>query len=294
MNLTASHITATGALGHFELPAPVVGARRTLTPAEVGTAGPIGTWNLPQEIIVNILDPEVDQAPGLITVQVSLAPPGAVLFYIDGAQVWADTATDTGVVGPLSLSVDEDLAAGDHVLSVTASGATGADHFTIAQSPAILPAPITPDPAPTPVANAVKRWVLQDLLPGGLGSWVLDPGPASYEPIPTARNLQVLQSTYSGGKSHVSESRTYALAWSFAGYCPDRAYYDQLVAYGSLRRRIYVIDHRNRAWTCVPLGADLVPRKRQLGDDGEWNDWAHNYTMRFLLFDTGYQTVEHP
>jgi hypothetical protein len=149
MNLTASHITATGALGHFELPAPVVGARRTLTPAEVGTAGPIGTWNLPQEIIVNILDPEVDQAPGLITVQVSLAPPGAVLFYIDGAQVWADTATDTGVVGPLSLSVDEDLAAGDHVLSVTASGATGADHFTIAQSPAILPAPITPDRPPT-------------------------------------------------------------------------------------------------------------------------------------------------
>lgn len=260
------------------------GQRLDLTPSNVGMAGPVGTWNLPAEIIVTILDPDVDEAPSSITVLVSMAPEGDLAFSIEGEDLWTATADETGIVGPLSLTVPEGLLAGTHELLVTGGAFTGSDQFRIANDPTALPSSDAPDADPVVVESSQGRWVLQDLAEGGLGTWIMHPGPSSAASIPATKNLQATQTTYALGKIHVTEGRTLATEWTFAGYCPDRAFYDKLVAYGALNRRCYVIDPRGRAFLVAFLGPDLVARKRQRDDDGAFNDWAHDYTMRCLFY----------
>lgn len=277
--LYTSQVQVSGLRGYFQGP----GEQRALNPAEIGVDGLTGVWDLPPEIVVTILDPEVEEAPSILTVLVSMAPEGPVIFSIGGEQVWADETDETGIVGPLSIPVPEGLTAGTYDLDVTASAATGSDEFTIAHDPSALPDDTAPDADPVVVPDSEGRWVLQDLAPGGLGSWIMHPNPASYAPIPKTRNLQAAGTTYAGGKIHVTEGKTYALDWQFAGYCPDKAYYDKLVAFGNLNRRCYVHTHRG-VLVVAFLGPDLVPRKRQIGDDGNWNDWAHDFTMRCLVY----------
>lgn len=281
VQLTPSSIAVDGIRGHFDGP----GMQVDLTPSEIGVGGPVGMFDLPPEIVVVILDPEIDEAPGVLTVLVSMLPEGPVTFTIGGEEVWTDTADETGVVGPVSIEVPEGLAAGQHELEVTAAGASGADTFTVLNAPSSLPDVTPPHADPVAIPDATGRWVLQDLLPGGLGSWVMHPGPTSAQPIPVTKTLQATQTTYAGGKIHVTEGQSLAADWSFAGYCPDRAFYDKLAAYGALNRRCYVIDHRGRAFMVAFLGPDLVPRKRQHDDAGGWNDWSHDYTMRCLFFE---------
>jgi hypothetical protein len=133
--------------------------------------------------------------------------------------------------------------------------------------------------------------VLQDLAPGGLGSWVMPANPRSMQPIPQTFNVDARHSTsVDRGQFHLMEAEPAPQPWSFQGYCPDQGFYNQLTAYGQINRRFYLIDHRNRAWTVTFEAVEMVPRHRQKLQDGTYNDWAHDYTVRAVIYDQSFKT----
>lgn len=126
-----------------------------------------------------------------------------------------------------------------------------------------------------------RHWVLQDLAPNGIGSWVLPINPSSQTSPHWKRGLTVSHTTSSSGRDIVWQQAGQPTEWSFSGYCPDKKFHDNLLAYRELPRRIYIIDHRNRAWVAVITTVDLVAR------NDPYNKWAHNYTVNTLVHRYG-------
>ena len=92
------------------------------------------------------------------------------------------------------------------------------------------------------------------------------------------------------GRPHVSEGAT-PVEWEFAGFAPDKAFQDKLIAYSELPYRFYLVDHRGRAWTVAITRLSIVPRKRHKDSSGASNDWLADYTVAVALFS---QTPQEP
>lgn len=247
-----------------------------------------GSLNLPSDLALTIEGTAtLSSTPATLVVSLVGAQPGdAVNFAIDGTALTSVPAGPGGEVGPLSLEIPQ-LSSGTHVLSAgTSSQPAATASFTVTYDSGTLPAPAGLDAGPVEVLPPfeVRKWVLQDLSPGGLGSWSMPMNPRSMDPLPVSRSLDIRHATSSKGKFSISESQDLPQEWSFAGFCPDQAFYDQLVAYADLRCRFYVIDHRARALIVAPVGLEMVPRKRGLDDSGQYNDWRHDYTFKLVVY----------
>jgi hypothetical protein len=293
----AAEPPATGA--HFS-------GRGTLTAAtsqeQFSNVSLVGTGTLVaegvREIVLNlqltVLDPTLYYAPTAVNVVVDGGWPNMpVQFAIDGAVVLTDSLDSSGDYGPVSLPVSEAHgAAGVHTVSVAGTGteaSVGASGtFTLQRDPHPNPRVVGPDADPIDVpashtATGVRRWVLQDLMPGGLGSWVLPRNPSSMSPPPIRRTLSQQHTTAVNGKFHITEAGIEAHDFTFSGFLRTKDEHDKFLAFRDLKRRIYLIDHRGRAWTVVIVDADLVPRMRIAEDDGSFNDWAHDYTINAVI-----------
>lgn len=238
----------------------------------------------------------LDDIEGTLTVFVQgAAPLEDVTFAIGEDPAYTDigvlTADANGDVGPADLFIPDLGVSGDLTLRAT-SPTGGFDTITIT-----IPggAGGTGDPGvdspPVLIAGSAGRWVMQDLMPGGIGSWVMPINPKSMSNPHVAKTVGVRHTTaLNTGQYAVAENTPDVVGWTIAGYCPDEAYHDKLTSYAELNRRIYVIDHRGRAWKCAVTGLEITPRKRQIENDGTAQDWAADYRMTFTITEPEFLT----
>lgn len=258
-----------------------------------------GYPKIARPIVVTIPDTDFERAPTALTVYIFGAPDVDVTIQLDGVDVFTGASVG-GILGPVSLDVGLDpvtsayYAQGIHQLTATAPGGAPSDSaiFTLSNPPAEVQVASVPDPGPAQVSGTsvgtVQRWVFQDLLPivsGGLGSFVLPANPQSMAPLPIDKTAPTATHTTSpSGQYHLTDAIEQPHPWTFAGRLFTQEFYDKLVAFASLNRRWYLIDHRNRAWTVTILNADLTPQKRHA--DNVTADWEHAYTIQALIYSS--------
>lgn len=268
-----------------------------------GTTGVTGARDVVPEMRLEVLDPVLNQAPTAITIMLFDARPKTVVtFNIDGTVIATRTANSSGGLGPLSLAVPESVgAAGTHTITATQAGSlTASATFTLRRAPVTAPRIVGPDADPVDIPGAltstgVRRWILQDLMPGGLGSYILPHNPTTMSDPHFEKLLEAMPTTSSvavSGQFHVFEGGEPPAEWQFSGYCPTQAMHDKLVAYAGLKRRFYIVDHRRRAWKTTIVSVDLTARRRQARDDGTLTDWAHDYTVNALVYDRNWKSPQ--
>jgi hypothetical protein len=243
---------------------------------------------------LEVLSGPLRTAPTAAVVQVMGGPAeDTVTFEIDGVAVPGTWDLDPfGNLPPTSVAVPDGTTKGEHIISVhsESSNLAGETTFTLLRNPysALQIVGMDADPVEIPAANTstgVRRWVLQDLMPGGLGSWVMVRNPTSMSPPEYQRTLFQEHTTAKDGQYHLSSVALQSFEWTFSGYVDTEFEQNQLLAYYGLNRRFYVMDHRARAWIVAWQKCEIVPRKRQRNDDSSFNDWAADYTVTALIYD---------
>lgn len=277
-------------------PPPVVIEAGALNLSGSGQLSLTTTFSIPKEVVIEILDPVIPQAPTPITVVlVEGYPDTDVEFSIDGTWVYTARTNSDGYLPPTSINVSEALgSAGVHTLTAEQPGAysmVGSATFTIQKDPILGATYMGPDAQAVEIPEAIRpngtrRWVFQDLLPGGLGSWVMPTNPTENTSPYLERQYNVATTTT--GRPHVSEGGQVPVEWSFSGIAFDEVFAEKLVAYWSLNRRFYVINHRNQAFKVVITNVDLRPRL-QRNYNGEYID-GHDYTVSALVLDQNWVT----
>jgi hypothetical protein len=245
----------------------------------------------PGEIVVIAMDKVLRRAPTSLAVSVNGAVAEETLsFKIDGVEVYTADADADGSILEISIPVPDTVDAGTHTVTVDGSEASGEDTFTMerdADAPPLFQG-LDTDPVLIPEAHVdgVYRWVLQDLMPEGLGSWVMPINPSSMTSPGVQKTITGQHSTAAvSGQYHLWRGIDMPIEWSFSGFCPDQDFYEQLQAYAAITRRFYIIDHRNRAWKVAITGLDMVARKRRLDEHGVPQDWRHDYTVHAVIYD---------
>lgn len=262
------------------------------TTQAVAVTTPPGATRVNPVIALSVRTPYLDRAPTAVQVVVGNVDPGSTItFRIDGSVAWTAVADGEGMLAQTSIPIGLSLGQGSHSLSAsTSSNGSASGSFTLNRNPSLLPQERAADVNPVAVPGSTGRFVFQDVLPGGIGSWVMPINPSQMTPPEAARALSD-QHTVAPitGQFHLNEGATQAQPWRLQGYCPDAAYDAKLRAYRDLRRRIYVIDHRARAWTCIVLGYSLELRKRKAEDTGVWNDHTGNWSMDLEIVGTNWK-----
>lgn len=255
--------------------------------------------DLPSSLIVKIFNPEVAVTPAALTVSVSEAlGPEDIIFEINGVEVLRYAPDATGTVDLVSVPVPAGPA-GSFTL-VVKQGATsqGTAPYTVSQPYAPPPVRTGPDAPPVQVPgaiqpNGVRRWVFQDLMPGGIGSWVMPMNPETMGSPAFTRELSVKKTTAStaqGGQFHITEDAFTPVPWEFEGYLPTDAMREAMEAYHALNRRWYLHDHRGRAWKVIFQDLDLEARLTQYWN-GEMTHEGHDYTARVMVLDREWTVV---
>lgn len=260
------------------------------------------------ELVVQIPHPEIDSAPSALVVSVFEAlTEDDIVFRVDGREVFRHEPEDGGldlVSVPVPDLRDSGrnhlMQPGAHTLRVTQAQAAGEAEFNVVNPPAGVPEEVTEDAPPVYIEgsiqpNGTRRWVFQDLMPGGIGSWVLpmNPDPEKTESPPFSRDLTVKTTTLSdeqGGQFHIWEGDWQPAEWRFGGYCPSEEMREQLEAYYALERRWYLHDNRGRAWKVTFQNLSMVPRLTQIWN-GEWNVQGHDYEAVVLVTSRGWVDV---
>lgn len=245
-------------------------------------------------LILEIVDKQVDQAPTCLVVTVSEAIPEEMLqFYVDGVFVYQVRASSDGSLWLNSIPIYEEVGQkGEHLLMVTQENSTAAvEIFNVRRNPSLLPTFRGPDASPIEVPAAIRSsgfrsWVLQDLMPGGLGSWVMPINPEEMDNPAFERVLSAARTTaLDTGMFHVYQAGGPPQDWSFRGYGVDLAMVAKLKEYGDLQRRFYLIDHRGRAWIVMFTQVSAEPRLRQNDLAGVPSDEVHDYTVSAIIYN---------
>lgn len=238
-----------------------------------------GLFAGPSPMSLAIVEPDLERAPSTLTVNLTGADYWtAVTFKIDGATVWTAETDFEGEFADFTIDIPGDLAAGTHTLSATTTpnGTVTAD-FTLAYDPLPLPADSL-DADAVAVPGSEGSWVLQDLMPGGLGSWIMPYNPSTMTHPHFEREVQVRHTTSpSDGQFLASEGRFVGRPWRISGTYLDEEYYNQLVRYATIRRRFYIIDHRGRAWKVGVVALRTEPRRVP--------DWMGSWSMDLVIYD---------
>lgn len=290
LGVTEVEVPPTANLGSSgDLVATPVGSQIGL--ASGGELTAVGERVITPELRLSLAETVLSQAPAtLVATLVDGFPDMAVEFLIDGSlAATAYTNVDGDIYGA-TVPVPGATQAGTHTLAATQSGAiTASTTFTIEQEPTAAPEEDAPDPAPVPPEPGplVQRWVLQDMIQGGLGTYTLPVNPSAMTSPHSERSLSAVHTTSPTGRFHVYEGGPTPWEWQFSGYCPTEEMHDKLVAFGELNRRFYLIDHRNRAWLVTFLGVDMKARLRQTTSwaNGGVTDWGHDYTVSALVYE---------
>lgn len=240
-------------------------------------------------LVVEVNTPVIDQTPANILASVVNAAGGEnVEFEVIGHGVLKTQAADeSGIIQSVSIPLPE-LAAGTYTLRSTGveSARFDEDSIQITRDPDVAP---TPPGADTPVVpdvqTGVRKWVIQDPAPGGLGSYTFPINPTRMAAPHAPRFVELEQTTAPDGIPHIWEGARRAHSWSFEGYLETQAFYEKLQQFTAVMRRLYLIDHRNRAWV-VSFEA-FEPTAKKNGS----NFWTHTYTIQALIYSGPEQLV---
>ena len=263
----------------------------TINLTGTGTLAVDSTSPISYSPVLAILDPALYQAPTTLVITLEGAPPEIDITFeiddIDATQTVVTTDSE-GNIGPTSIPVLS-AAAGTHTLTASTGSFSLDEDFTLQINPNITISNPGADADPVEIPEAltstgVRRWVLQDLTPGGLGSYVFPANPTSCDPFPFRRTVSPDHTTAIAGAFHIAEPDKEVHPWSFKGTSGDQDFHDTLREYAELNRRLYLIDHRNRAWVIVITGTDFVPRRRT-NYAGTLTDWIIDYTVRTDIHD---------
>lgn len=253
------------------------------------------------ELVVRSHWGELDSAPSALLVSVydALAPDD-IVFRILGREVFRHEPDPDGGLEAVSVPVPDLRDAGNnrlmqpgtYTLEVTQALGRGEVEFTLVNPPYEVPEEVEEDAPPALVPGAIqpngtRRWVFQDLMPEGIGSWVLPMNPVDMGSPPFSRELTARSTTASdeqGGQFHVWENEWSPAEWTFRGYCPSEEMRELFEAYHALERRWYLHDHRGRAWKVTFQSLSMVPRLAQIWN-GEWNVQGHDYEAVVLVTD---------
>jgi Concanavalin A-like lectin/glucanases superfamily len=241
------------------------------------TFTPTGADSINMTIFGNV----IDHTPANLVFSALTLPNEAVRISIPRAGFYRDYVTDgSGVIARAKLLLPQ-LGAGSYTLRATNSrGAYDEENFTVLNDAVVRPTAPVADAAPVLITQtgSVRRWVLQDLTPGGLGSYVVPINPAT-QTTPIAPSAITSDPTVApDGQWHLWEGATRATPWRFSGRLLTQAHLEHLDAYALLRQRIYIIDHRNRAWKCVIDKFSATPIA------GGSNPWVHDYEISAQVF----------
>lgn len=251
-------------------------------------------------LVVEILTPRVVSAPSAISVSVADAMlDEEVVFTILGQTVFREDPDPSGAIELLSIPVPDLKSGSTHLMQpgtyelvATQGTAIGTAEFTVLDPPPEVPEILSPDALPNPVPgaiqpNGVRRWVFQDLMPGGLGSWVLPMNPKEMGSPAFTRELTARTTTADvelGGQFHVYEDAFTPVEWTFTGYAPTPDMQDQLEAYADLNRRWYLHDHRGRAWKVTFQNLELEPHLVEIWNGDVIQD-GHTYNATVLVLE---------
>lgn len=251
-------------------------------------------------LVVQLWSPFIEQAPSAIVVTVSDALSDEdIVFEIHGVEVFRAEPEEGGTLGLTSIPVpdlkdgtEHLMMPGMHTLTVTQGVAVGVVEFEVYNEPPPRPELIAEDAPPAFVPgslqpNGVRRWVLQDLMPTGLGSWVFPMNPKTMGSPAFSRGLTVKNTTASpqqGGQFHIYEEVFKPVEWTFEGYCPSESMRDMLEAFHDLNRRLYLHDHRGRAWKIAFRDLELEPRLVEIWN-GDYIQDGHDYRAVVLVLD---------
>lgn len=232
------------------------------------------------ELVVEVNTPVLQQTPANVLVSVVNAEPGEdVTFELIGYGVLlTQAADDSGIIQSASIPLPE-LAAGTYSLRSTGvtSGRFDDDSVQVTLSSDAAPTGPTADIPVVPVVQVgVRKWVVQD--PTTAISYTFPINPTRMAAPHAPRFVEIEQTTAPDGTTHIWEGAGRAHTWSFEGFCNTQAFYEALQDYTALQNRLYLIDHRNRAW--VVSFESFDPTMKKNGS----NYWTCDYTVSALIF----------
>lgn len=236
-------------------------------------------------MLLQVLEKEIDDTPDSVLFSLMGGPEEQTISLRISPDPlgWGEITTvltdETGIVLGADVPLVDGLQPG--VFQLIASGTlngstvTASDSFTVLYDPFTTP---TAEPTDTaPAATAATRWVLQDRA-SVLAEHEFTYNPTTMSSPWAPRTYTTDATTAPDGQAMIWEAIERAVDWEFAGYIDTEADHDALLAYGALNRRFYVIDHRQRAWTCTFVSVDLQPR-RVIG-----KPYAFDYTVKALIY----------
>lgn len=221
---------------------------------------------------------EVLETPGWLAVSLlSASPSAAVTFALDGGSTFFTvTSEEDGTFeGAVELPA---LTVGSHTITATdVDGQVQTQTFTVLL---VVPPddtiPGSTDPATAPSLDPVIHWVLEDPMPGGIGTYTFPINPSEMSSPFPEKQLRPERTVHPSGQDVVWEGRPDPVEWSVKGTVVTEAFYDALASYHALQRRLYVVDHHQRAWV---VAFDSLTFEKK----GRPDDWMHTYSAKFLI-----------
>lgn len=228
---------------------------------------------------------EVLLTPGAMNVTISNGiPEDTVTFSLIGPSASADfqtiTLDDTGQAEDVAVYLPG-LAAGAYLLRTEGveSGSEDTD-FDVLQD-ALSFENTDPRPAPTPpVTDLAQHWRFFDLRDPDI-TYTMERNPRSWTNVFPPNDVTHEKVTAPDGQAITWEAAKRPWRMEFTGYLDTEEEYDALAFWSALRRRFWLVDHRNRAWLVTfeqfDAQARIVPNV----------PWAHNYTVKTVMFMQG-------
>jgi hypothetical protein len=198
---------------------------------------------------------------------------------------------ETGGLVEFSLPIARLLQPGTYTLTAIASGSSNvtaesaSSTLTVVSPP--LGAPSALEIAPTDLPDttgSVQRWVFQDPMPGGLGTYQVPWNPSEMTSPFGVRPVTSDATTSPHGQLVFWEGTRPAQNWSCKGYLETQEHYEKLLAFSGLNRRFWVVDHRGRGWVVTVVSFNATPHRNATAP------WAHDYELSFLIYRGPVQT----
>lgn len=237
---------------------------------------------------LQVYEPVIEIAPSSVTYSIfNLQEDETISVQISpnplGFTALTNTADDAGIVLGESFELPGELPAGVYTLIATHNQGTSGDTFVVEQAPILHPADINDDdalPDDSPPAGPFTRWTFVD--PAGLvADFVFTFNPERMTSPYVPRTFLSESTTSPTGQAQVWEALAPGADWEFAGYVNTEAELETLLSWLDVKRRIWVVDHRQRKWVVALVSIDPQPR-RQFA-----TPYSTNYTVKALIFKEG-------
>lgn len=234
-------------------------------------------------VSITVEDAEVLNTPAYLDVRVGDGEADEIVSFdlYGDAGVWIGLATATldaygGVLTSIPLPA---VPTGLYVMQVIGSvSTTGYAEFTVLEPPLDDDVDDEASVPDLPEATDDHHWRFVDTTVGSTYEYTMTRNPQKWTNPSKPLFLEHDVTTAPDGNILAWQGADRSWTFEFSGYIDTQAEYEALEFWAGLRRRFWLIDHRNRARYVTFEQFDarprIVPNK----------PWAHDYTMRVVHF----------